>query len=204
MKPQREDYLHAVVRYTNASLKVGDAYVMHEWERPLIQKMVNDLRLTREDTVLEVGYGMGISATMIQVFEPERHTLVEPHPVIMKKAEQWRNGRENIELVSRYWQQLDLGNKRYSAIFFDPYGDSIEAVIEENLEFIGFASRFLLAENGRLALFCIHPTLDEFYQDYIAHYFRRVELSYVAVAPKETDDPTVYSDGRMISLILHK
>lgn len=69
MDPQRKDYLATEAVYTGDSLRIGDEYVMHEWERPLICKMVEDLQLTPNDRLLEIGFGMGISATILQEFD---------------------------------------------------------------------------------------------------------------------------------------
>lgn len=204
MEPLRKDYLVAPAFYSTDSLRIGDAYVMHEWERPLIRHLVDGMALSDRDEVLEVGFGMGISATMIQQAQPAGHTIVEPHPQILDRAEAWQTGRSGVQLIPGYWQQLHGMDKRFSAIFFDPFSDDIESVIEENLQFIVFAAQSLLLEGGRLALFCIHPWLDELYQKVIFEHYRRVEVSPVEVAVRETDDPTRESGGRMISVILHK
>lgn len=203
MDPQRTDYLKSQALYSGEALRIGDSYVMHEWERPLIRRMVDDLALTRQDKVLEVGYGMGISAAMIQQAQPALHTIVEPHPVVLEKARAWKAEHANVQLIAGYWQQLH-GKQQFSAIFFDPFCDEIEDVIEENLTFIKFASQSLLAEGGRLAMFCIHPWLDVLYQQHIFKHYQRVEISPVEVAAKETEDPTLHSGGKMISVTLYK
>ncbi|VVP34100.1 hypothetical protein PS862_04527 [Pseudomonas fluorescens] len=203
MDPQRTEYLKAQALYCGEALRIGDSFVMHEWERPLIRRMVDDLALTSQDEVLEVGYGMGISATMIQQAQPALHTIVEPHPVVLEKARAWKAERANVQLIAGYWQQLE-GTQRFSAIFFDPFCDEMGAVIEENLAFIKFAPQSLLAEGGRLAMFCIHPWLDVLYQQHIFEHYQRVQISSVEVAVKETEDPTLQSGGKMISVILYK
>ncbi|MFJ4384023.1 hypothetical protein ACIP02_06730 [Pseudomonas sp. NPDC089408] len=81
MDPQRTDYLATEAIYNGDSLRIGDEFVMHEWERPLIRRMVEDLKLTPDDRLLEIGFGMGISASILQEFGPASHTIVEPHPM---------------------------------------------------------------------------------------------------------------------------
>ena len=139
MDPQRKDYLATEAVYTGDSLRIGDEYVMHEWERPLIRRMVEDLKLTPDDRLLEIGFGMGISASILQEFGPASHTIVEPHPQVLVQAERWKGSRTNIQLHLGYWQQLDPGAQRYSAIFFDPFADDMAAVDDENLRFLKFA-----------------------------------------------------------------
>lgn len=204
MDPQRKDYLATEAVYTGDSLRIGDEYVMHEWERPLICKMVEDLQLTPNDRLLEIGFGMGISATILQEFGPASHTIVEPHPQVLLQAERWKGARTNIQLHRGYWQQLCPGLQRYSAIFFDPFADDMAAVDDENLRFLKFAAQSLLSDGGRLALFCIRPLLPLEYQSVMFEHYRRVEISSVQVAPRDTDNPTMELDGRMISVVLHK
>lgn len=204
MDPQRTDYLTTEAVYTGDSLRIGDEYVMHEWERPLIRRMVEDLKLTPDDQLLEIGFGMGISASILQEFGPASHTIVEPHPQVLVQAERWKGARANIQLHSGYWQQLDIGPQRYSAIFFDPFADDMATVDDENLRFLKFAAQSLLGDGGRLALFCIRPLLPLEYQRVMFEHYRRVEISSVQVAPRDTANPTADLDGRMISVMLHK
>lgn len=204
MDPQRTDYLATEAIYNGDSLRIGDEFVMHEWERPLIRRMVEDLKLTPDDRLLEIGFGMGISASILQEFGPASHTIVEPHPHVLMQAERWKSGRANIQLHPGYWQQLDTRAQRYSAIFFDPFADDMKAVDDENLRFLKFAAQSLLGDDGRLALFCIRPVLPLEYQRVMFEHYRRVEISSVQVAPRDTANPTLGSDGRMISVVLHK
>lgn len=204
MDPQRKDYLVTEAVYDDHSLRIGDDYVMHEWERPLIRRMVEDLKITSEDRLLEIGFGMGISATILQKFRPASHTIVEPHPQVLVKAKRWKGARTNIQLRSGYWQELDPGTQRYSVIFFDPFADDMKSVDDENLRFLKFAAQSLLTEDGRLALFCIRPLLPLAYQRVMFEHYRRVEISSVQVAPMDTVNPTADLDERMISVVLHK
>lgn len=204
MDPQRKDYLATEAVYTGDSLRIGNEYVMHEWERPLIRRMVEDLKLTPDDRLLEIGFGMGISASILQEFGPASHTIVEPHPQVLLQAERWEGVRKNIQLHPGYWQQLDTSSQRYSAIFFDPFADEMAAVDNENLRFLKFAAQSLLDDGGRLALFCIRTLLPQEYQRVMFEHYRRVEISSVQVAPRDTANPTADLDGKMISVVLHK
>lgn len=204
MDPQRKDYLATEAVYTGDSLRIGNEYVMHEWERPLIRRMVEDLKLTPDDRLLEIGFGMGISASILQEFGPASHTIVEPHPQVLLQAERWKGVRKSIQLHTGYWQQLDTSTQRYSAIFFDPFADEMAAVDDENLRFLKFAAQSLLDDGGRLALFCIRTLLPLEYQRVMFEHYRRVEISSVQVAPRDTANPTADLDGQMIAVVLHK
>ncbi|MBV4480758.1 hypothetical protein [Pseudomonas khavaziana] len=77
-------------------------------------------------------------------------------------------------------------------------------VDDENLRFLKFAAQSLLGEGGRLALFCIWPLLPLEYQRVMFEHYRRVDISSVQVAPRDTGSPPAELDGRMISVVLHK
>lgn len=203
MNPLRFDYLDTKVEYGTDFLKVGDQYVMHEWERPLIKRMIEDLRLTSDDSILEVGFGMGISASIIEEYRPFLHTIVEPHPVMLRKAEQWIGKRSHIKLCPGYWQNYK-SQKKFSAIFFDPFCDTADDVIRENLEFLDYAANNLLVDNGRLSIFWIHPFLSEEYQRIILKFYKRFEVSGVPVTPRDTSNPVVDANDTMLSVILYK
>ncbi|WP_052659271.1 class I SAM-dependent methyltransferase [Pseudomonas sp. LFM046] len=204
MDPRRKEYLSTEVHYTEESLRIGEHYVMHEWERPLIRRMVENLKITSTDHVLEIGFGLGISATLLQQFRPVTHTIVEPHPQVLEQARQWQGERNGVHLRQGYWQQLGSDSTHFTAIFFDPFCDDMAAVDDENISFLEFASRTLLAEDGRLAMFCIHPFLPLDYQRAMFAHYRQVEIGVVQVEPRDTADPTDKWSGRMISVVLYK
>jgi len=57
-------------------------HIMHGWETPIMQNHANAVSKPGGH-VLEVGFGLGISAGLIQANNPASHTIVEIHPVKM-------------------------------------------------------------------------------------------------------------------------
>ena len=84
--------------------------------------------------ILEIGFGMGISAGYIQDLKPASHTIVESHPQICEKLKDWcwerkyNEGKEvNINIVNGRWYDnlktiKDLGIT-FDGIFYDAFGD---------------------------------------------------------------------------------
>ena len=63
-------------------------YVMMAWETELMK--LHAQRVTQNSGhVLEIGFGMGISAQFIQKFGCESHTIVEMHPDILIRLQEW-------------------------------------------------------------------------------------------------------------------
>lgn len=78
----------------NEALVTADGgQVMMQWERPLMVACVDALRLrSGVDDVLEIGFGLGFSATAIQGRCPRSHTIVDCSPVVMERAREWASG----------------------------------------------------------------------------------------------------------------
>ena len=62
---------------------------MQDWEAPLMEAMAKVVTETHGD-VLEVGFGMAISATYIQKFGVRSYTIIEPHDEVVKRFHEWK------------------------------------------------------------------------------------------------------------------
>ncbi len=95
-----------------------NSQIMMEWEKPLMIAMVDELQPFGD--VLEIGFGMGYSATHIQTYKPKSYTIVECDPVVIKKCKEWAKDYDNVIIIESKWQDVldDLGI--YDTIFFDP------------------------------------------------------------------------------------
>jgi guanidinoacetate N-methyltransferase len=70
--------------------------LMMEWEKDL---MLAHAKLIARGDVLEIGFGMGISAQFIQDLGVNSHTIVEIHPVIAEHAREWAKDKPNVKIV---------------------------------------------------------------------------------------------------------
>jgi hypothetical protein len=100
-------------------LKEGSLQVMMEWEKPYMEACVAALQ-PRGD-VLEIGFGLGYSATAIQKFLPASHTIIECDPTVIKKTKEWAEKYTNIRIVEDMWQHAMPMLGVYDTIFFDDY-----------------------------------------------------------------------------------
>jgi len=98
---------------------------MSRWEEPLMRCLAEVVAGPSRD-VLEVGFGLGISADWIQELGCSSHTVVEAHPKVAKRARDWAETKPNARVVEGFWQDVidSLGN--YDAILFDTYPTSAE------------------------------------------------------------------------------
>ena len=126
-------------------LRDNNEQVMMEWEKPYMEAIIDEIKPTGH--VLEIGFGCGYSATAIQQYKPKSHTIIECHPVVIKKLKKWSEEYKNINIIEGYWQQhlQSLGN--FDFIFFDDYPiEMFEEINESN------AFQFHL-QNNRFEMF---------------------------------------------------
>jgi hypothetical protein len=50
-------------------------------------------------TILEIGYGMGLSATQIQANNPAKHVIIENHEQVYNNAVKWAEDKDNVEVI---------------------------------------------------------------------------------------------------------
>lgn len=107
----------------------GNEQVMMEWEIPYMQACIDELY--PEGDVLEVGFGMGYSASTIQEYKPKSHTIIECHPTVLKEAKKWRKEYpdSDIRIIEGTWQENFEKLGIFDQIFFDDHGLRVD---EEN------------------------------------------------------------------------
>lgn len=130
--------------YNPSELIIEGQQVMQDWEAPLMKAMA-DIVTDGHGDVLEVGFGMGISASYIQAGRPRSHTIIECNRDVMRAFAEWTDKYpdRDIRLVQGRWQDVveDIG--LFDGVFFDTYPAS-EAEFEESvINSINFAEGFI-------------------------------------------------------------
>lgn len=110
-------------------LKDDALQVMMEWEKPYMEACVDALK--PHGDVLEVGFGLGYSATHIQTYKPKSHTIIECDPLVIEKAKQWAKKYPNAKIVTGTWQDVLESLHSYDTIFFDDYSPFSEEEVQE-------------------------------------------------------------------------
>ncbi|SDL27651.1 class I SAM-dependent methyltransferase [Kriegella aquimaris] len=100
-----------------------DDQIMEDWLIPVMQVMAKVIAEKGGD-ILEIGFGRGISAEMLQEFPIDSHTIIECNDaVIAKYFDNWKEKyvERKINLVKGLWQVTidDLG--LFDGIFFHTY-----------------------------------------------------------------------------------
>jgi protein arginine N-methyltransferase 2 len=135
------------IYFTDATSPTGRKEVMMDWEAPI---MYASAQYVAENggNILEIGYGMGISAGYIQTFSPRSHTIVEIHPEIANKANKWGARRGGVTILQGDWYSLTKeigGLGPYDGIFYDAYAD-------ENIKHLVSFCASIINPGGRFTL----------------------------------------------------
>ena len=90
---------------------------MRDWEKAYRKALIDELRPFGD--VLQVGYGSGYCAELIQQFHPVTHVIVEANPSVLEEARKWAKGRSNVKLLEEFWENILPSLGIFDAIFFD-------------------------------------------------------------------------------------
>ena len=96
--------------------------VMMNWEDN-IMKASADYICENGGDILEMGFGMGISANYIQANNINSHTIVENHPQIIEKLKAWAQDKPNVTIIEGDWYDVKDSLSIYDGIFYDTWGE---------------------------------------------------------------------------------
>ena len=109
-----------------------DNEVMMSWEDSLMSASAAYVTEGGGD-ILEIGFGMGISAGYIQSHSVSSHTIIEPHPQMVEKAVEWSNGKSNVTIISQSWADVTGSLGTYDGIFYDTSYDDKHNLFSSSL-----------------------------------------------------------------------
>ena len=114
-----ESYLDTGLTFTENEILLPDGFeVMMEWERPIMERSAEIITVNSGD-VLNVGFGMAIIDTAIQQFDLNTHTIIEAHPQVIARAEEWAKDKKGVQIVPTRWQEALDKIGPFDGIYFD-------------------------------------------------------------------------------------
>ena len=103
----------------------GNSYpLMYEKEKNTICERVKALcEKYKPKKVLEIGFGLGYTASTFQEYGVEEHTIIEAHPKIFKKAVKWAEQYKGnkINLINCFFQDYKYEVGSYDLILDDRF-----------------------------------------------------------------------------------
>jgi|TARA_R110002020_G_scaffold74416_2_gene190384 spermidine synthase len=92
--------------------------VMMEWEKPYMKALVKNLK--PKGHVLEIGFGLGYSATEIQKHKIKSHTIIESDFNVINKLKLWaKKQKHKVIIIEGTWQNKLNRLGKFDSIFFD-------------------------------------------------------------------------------------
>lgn len=165
-----------------------DDEIMEDWQRPVMQAMADIVTGSHGD-VLEVGFGRGVSATLIQAARVRSHTIVECNDSVMERFQRWRAQYpdRDIRLIHGRWQDTVAQLGDYDGIFFHTYPLTEDEYVDHVVRSVTFAENFLpvaaehLRDGGVLSYMTNEiDSLSRAHQRLLFRHFRSFTLSLVA------------------------
>ena len=115
----------AIVINDNSIYK-DDMIVMHS-DVTLYEEAAADIVSENSGNILEIGFGLGISANKIQSNNPDKHVIIEIEEEIYNKALQWANGKSNVEVILGDWKTtVDSITDKFDGVYMDADRDDQE------------------------------------------------------------------------------
>ena len=119
----------SIIFYNNKiTTKLQETYgnieipVMMDWEDSLMSASAAYVTEGGGD-ILEIGFGMGISAGYMHSHSINSHTIVENHPDIIPKAVEWANNKSNVTIISQSWYNVKDSLGTFDGVFYDTFED---------------------------------------------------------------------------------
>lgn len=131
--------------------ELDDDEIMEDWQIPIMERMAAIVAESHGD-VLEVGFGRGVSASMIQDAGVSSHTIVECNESVIRRFQEWR-GRypdRDIKLIEGRWQDVEDELDEYDGVFFHTYPLTMEEFFEYVNDSVTFAESFFETAAGIL------------------------------------------------------
>ncbi|GAB2846046.1 hypothetical protein GCM10027074_11160 [Streptomyces deserti] len=120
-RPGMAGDLSGAAHRDDSQLLIAGQQVMQSWERPLMAEL-SRLAASSHGHVLEVGFGMGISASILQDEGVASHTIIEANPEVARAARAWADRRPTrTHVVEGRWQDVIDSLGTFDGILFDTY-----------------------------------------------------------------------------------
>jgi guanidinoacetate N-methyltransferase len=125
---------------------LSDEQIMEDWQLPLMEAMAAIAARSGGD-VLEVGFGLGVSATLMQQHGVRSHTIIDCNPSVIERYERWRGAypERDIRMVPGLWQDVIGQLGQFDAIFFHTYALDEDESVELLARSVTFAANFFPA-----------------------------------------------------------
>jgi guanidinoacetate N-methyltransferase len=185
---------------------LSDDQIMENWQIPIMQAMANIVAGNGGD-VLEVGFGRGVSSSMIQEQGVASHTIIECNDSVVERFTQWKlqYTDSKIQLVHGLWQDTMDSLGLFDGIFFHTYPLNEEEYVKYVKHSVTFAEHFFntaadhLKPGGVFTYFTSEIySLSRSHQKALFKHFSSINLSLVPLEIPEDVKDTWWADSMVM------
>lgn len=145
---EKKDWLLAKPDFTEHDLKIFGYAVMEDWEAPYMEDLAN-IATMNGGVILELGFGMGISATFIQKHNIKKHIIIEANHDVAEKARCFsKTSPHEVEILEGFWEDVidKVPDNYLDGILFDTYPLTEKEIYQNHFYFFDIAYKKL--KNG--------------------------------------------------------
>merc|ERR1711957_429749 len=116
------------------------------WERPYMKRLA-DISASKGGRVLELGFGMAISATYVQANPISEHVIIDANAQVVERAKKWSKATAKSKVEIHHGFSWDISPKlatnSFDGILYDTYPLMHGAANRRHLDFFEEARRLL-------------------------------------------------------------
>jgi guanidinoacetate N-methyltransferase len=142
-----EQWQESPAKQSTEELSIMGHPVMQRWEAPYMKELAR-IATSEGGKVLEIGYGMGLSAGFIQANGVAEHWIIEANRDVFASLKDWaRRQPARIQAINGFWEEVtpQLEADSFDGILFDPYPINLDQLHEQRFSFFAEARRLLRA-----------------------------------------------------------
>lgn len=146
---KKNDWKDAKANFTKHKLKILGEPVMEDWETPYMKEL-SDIACKNGGTILELGYGMGISANFIENNKIKKHIIIEANHDVAEMAREFaKESKHEVVVLEGLWEDVinKVKNNSVDGILFDTYPLSDKELYQNHFFFFPYAYK-KLKKNG--------------------------------------------------------
>lgn len=142
---EKQQWKTAGASFTEHELKILGEPVMEDWETPYMKEL-SDIACRNGGVILELGFGMGISADFIQKNAISKHIIIEANHDVAEKAREFgRMATHDVEVLEGFWEEVidRIPDESIDGILFDTYPLSDKELYQNHFFFFPYAYKKL-------------------------------------------------------------
>lgn len=136
-----EQWKTAKAEFSVHDLRILGEAVMEDWEEPYM-RVLAEIATSRGGTILEIGFGMGISARFVQAASVKRHIIIDANHDVACKANEWaKTCAIETEVLEGLWQDVicRIPDDSIDGILFDSYPLTEKELYQNHFDFFPYA-----------------------------------------------------------------